>query len=307
MTLIISCITADFVVQASDRRVTVPGQGRGDDRANKAIFYCGQSAWAYTGIAQIGAMRTDEWLVDHFYQHDKLQEAMTGMAKRLDGAMARLSHPREAKRLAVVGVGFARFPQAGHQPYLAWVSDSLDPPHAWRARPRTAFAAHISHLPADRSFAIASYGQRLPAEGLAELRRAVQRVLDHGSGPIAVARLTTELIQAVAATNQAVGDNVMCMILTRDGVTPGNPSIRTLPIPLVPGASHADRFRVFNDYAGEPICTYIPGNPEAVLFYGPMSVCKDVAMWAGAFGPTQALASLPSGNPFPPYSLSFLR
>lgn len=73
MTLIISCVTRDFVVQASDRRVSVPNRRVGDDRANKAIFYCGQSAWAYTGLAQIGPKRTDEWLVDHFHQPDNLE------------------------------------------------------------------------------------------------------------------------------------------------------------------------------------------------------------------------------------------
>ena len=238
MTLIISCITRDFVVQASDRRVSMPGLRRGDDRANKAIFCCGQSAWAYTGLAQIGRERTDEWLVNHFRQHDKLQDAMTDMAKRLDGAMSRLPDRREAKRLAVVGVGFARFRQVGHQPYLAWISDSLDPPHAWRPRPRTAFAAHIIYLPAGRAFDVATYGQRIPTEQHAVFRRSVQRVLEHRSGPVAVARLATELIQEVATGNHAVGKNIMCMILTamasRRGTRPyaafpflWNPALRT--------------------------------------------------------------------------------
>ena len=50
MTLIVSCITRDMAVQVSDRRVSVPSLGQVDDQANKAIFSCGQSAWAYTGL-----------------------------------------------------------------------------------------------------------------------------------------------------------------------------------------------------------------------------------------------------------------
>lgn len=306
MTLIISCITREFAVQVSDRRVSVPGQGRGDDLANKAIFYCGQSAWAYTGLAQIGAKRTDEWLVDHFYQHAKLQEALKGMATSLDRAMVPLAYPRESKRLAVVGVGFARFPTVGHQPYLAWVSDSLDPPHAWRPRARPAFASYVRPLPSQQAFEVASYGQRLPREHQAELRRSVRQVLEHASGPLAIARLVTEVIQDVAQSNPAVGTNVMCMILTRGGVTPGNPSIRSLPIPLDPNAPTADRFRAFSDYRGEPTCTYVPGSPDAIVFDGPMAVCEGVKVGGAVFGPAEAVAQLRTGDPFPPYRMSIL-
>lgn len=154
---------------------------------------------------------------------------------------------------------------------------------------------------------IAWYGQRVSPERQTRLRRLIQSGLDHGSGPIAVARLMTQLIQEIAASNRAVGNNVMCMVLTRDGVTPGNPSIRSQPIPLDPSAPHADRFRVFGDYGGEPTCLYVPGTPEAILFYGPMSVCKDIAVWAGMVGPTAAMSPLPSGNPSPPYKLTLLR
>src|SRR5438034_5833169 len=66
MTLIISAITYKHVIQASDRRLTYPDGRLADDGANKAVcVYCADARFsiAYTGIAHVGRMRTDEWLV----------------------------------------------------------------------------------------------------------------------------------------------------------------------------------------------------------------------------------------------------
>src|SRR6266536_1802151 len=69
MTLILTCLTTDFVLQASDRRLTfADGPSRGkikDDGRTKAVVLANAAAFAYTGLAEVGPeARTDYWLLD---------------------------------------------------------------------------------------------------------------------------------------------------------------------------------------------------------------------------------------------------
>jgi hypothetical protein len=63
MTLIMTALAPGVVAQVSDRRLTVNGSLH-DDLAIKAICVCCRDArfcLAYTGLAEIGQMRTDIW------------------------------------------------------------------------------------------------------------------------------------------------------------------------------------------------------------------------------------------------------
>src|SRR5216110_2594679 len=63
MTMILSCATQRYVVQVSDRRVTNMLTGHClDDDSNKAVVWCGRVAFAYTGLSEVGGVRTDQWI-----------------------------------------------------------------------------------------------------------------------------------------------------------------------------------------------------------------------------------------------------
>jgi hypothetical protein len=67
VTLILTRASMDFVIQASDRRITDDSGAPLDDSANKSIVYvCANAAVAisYTGLAILGGVATDEWLVE---------------------------------------------------------------------------------------------------------------------------------------------------------------------------------------------------------------------------------------------------
>ena len=179
---------------------------------------------------------------------------------------------------------------------MAWVSDSLDPPCAWRPVPRPSFVPYVNPLNAKTTlFQLCWYGQRVSGEDQAGLRAAVRAAVRQAVGPIAIARLLTNHIQGIASGNHLVGGNVMCTLLTRDGVTPGDPSMRSALIPLDPDAPNADRFRPFQDFDGKPCFLYIPATSGALVHYGPMSVCKGIAVGGVMFRPTEAMNDLPSG------------
>jgi hypothetical protein len=68
MTLIITVVTPNKVIQASDRRLTNRDGSLYDDEANKAVCVSCKDAHfaiAYTGIGEIAGRRTDRWLVDY--------------------------------------------------------------------------------------------------------------------------------------------------------------------------------------------------------------------------------------------------
>jgi hypothetical protein len=63
MTLVLTCLTARNVYQVSDRRLTRISNPEEimDDERNKAVFV-GRVSFGYTGLAEIGKERTDNWL-----------------------------------------------------------------------------------------------------------------------------------------------------------------------------------------------------------------------------------------------------
>lgn len=65
MTLILSSITRDFVVQTSDRLVTTQSRQPFDRLSNKSIVFQARDAivtMAYTGLAYLDGVPTDQWL-----------------------------------------------------------------------------------------------------------------------------------------------------------------------------------------------------------------------------------------------------
>ncbi|HTX06971.1 MAG TPA: hypothetical protein VME22_00085 [Solirubrobacteraceae bacterium] len=125
MTLIISVLTHEAVLQASDRRlVWVASDGstrvRNDNR-NKAVMLGQRMFFAYTGIADIGVNResTDLWLgrtlgelVRQFHDQADLLEALAARAtdRFAHGRLRSVPLARRGHEFAIVG--WARFPSS---------------------------------------------------------------------------------------------------------------------------------------------------------------------------------------------------
>src|SRR5689334_15260416 len=62
MTLVLGCLTHQYVVQVSDRRITRLRDGAlMDDDRNKGTLVDGQFAFSYSGLAEVEGLHTDEW------------------------------------------------------------------------------------------------------------------------------------------------------------------------------------------------------------------------------------------------------
>lgn len=113
MTLIITALADDAVVQVSDRRLTRADGSVVAEDANKAIcFDCADAhvSLAYTGLASIGTTRTDHWLVellaDNRLASETFPKAVETVARLATERFRALRHLGERRRLSLVFGGF---------------------------------------------------------------------------------------------------------------------------------------------------------------------------------------------------------
>lgn len=117
MTMILTCLTKDFVMQASDRRLTettVEKVVKFKDQNNKALIYRNHFAFAITGMARLVDTPTIDWAAQRLSEKKNLWYAVrhleSGATEQLNSNRIRnyySSFPVSAKRLAFVGAGFA--------------------------------------------------------------------------------------------------------------------------------------------------------------------------------------------------------
>ena len=98
MTMIFTCLTQDFVIQASDRRISKVIDKKVqwyDDQSNKALVYKSQFVFAYTGQATIPVRKngqtidisTIDWAAEQLTKGKKLDEAVNNLKFRVTELM----------------------------------------------------------------------------------------------------------------------------------------------------------------------------------------------------------------------------
>gem|GEM_PF-3563247 len=283
------------------------------------ILFEDQCVWSYTGLAQIGQYRTDEWLTKRLQRTRKLQVALDTVRTDATAAFRSMSLPVRdpqqrlvIKRTAFICAGFALFPspQTGRvlYPYVAVVSNYYAGGGRWHPTALRAFDVHLHMLRPGYKFLLSEAPARLSSRQRRSLVRDVRHALEHSVGPESIARILCEQIQGIAAYNPTVGANVMCMVIPRDRrpIT-GTYTFRSAPVPLHPGSSSIDRFRTSKDAIDQPRFIYVPGDNRELIAYGPVVVYDGSVMGGLLFGPTPLIEietlRAPRASPFPPYEL----
>jgi hypothetical protein len=106
MTLILSCITQDAIVQVSDRCLTNLATGEPvEQEANKAVFLSNRVALAYTGLAEIEGKPADIWLRDILVPHESVGHGIQLILDEATRAFAAMPGSSAAKRQAFVAAG----------------------------------------------------------------------------------------------------------------------------------------------------------------------------------------------------------
>ena len=311
MTLILSCITREYVVQASDRKVTAFDGSWFENQRNKAVFFCGHSAFAYTGLASLAGLLTEEWLTQELGTAKALTDGIPHIARQAKAALRRIpfgtSVPTEERnkirRLAFVNVAFMLDAGAKEvapqnlRPVVTVVSNFFRPPNIWLAQAERDFLTWHRYLPNGEPFALFSAGQSLRPDENKDLNEQLHRAIERATTGYPVARLLARQIKIVSDRNDKVGSNVMCAVIPREAVVRdvGQPPISSL-IPLdTEAAKEADFFHYPRNDPPRKTYIYLPASLRDKEFFGPNYVCegvmiKDMVLEIGPGGTVSAKA-----------------
>jgi hypothetical protein len=293
MTLLAMALALDTMIVVSDQRLTLPSGKATSDRANKAIMDLRSgTAFAYTGIAQVGALPTDEWIMTTLAAGPSPTESLINLRDQATVAFARMRYAREIKRLAIVGAGWATFASGTGElePFLVNVSN-FDGRDRWLPAAQSEFTIRFFYPDRDengvrRHPALASgiwtAGQDLKASRMNALARQLKRAIERTGSVRDAARVVAEHVRSFAAVNQRVGRGLVVVMLPkpREGLLGG---IGTPLPPLNPG-SLADHFGDLTITG--PTFLYVPPDLSApAAAYGPLVIddnmrFQGIEVWA---------------------------
>jgi len=218
MTLLLSCLTPDYIINVSDRRLTRPDGKVVDDDANKAIFFSPSAVFTYTGIANIGKLRTDEWIAEQLIGRVGIQSAIENLTLALNNRIRNLPHPYRHLAIVIDCWGSTANDSA-YKPYSCAITNFIDAnERRVVAKPFNSFNTFIQTLPAGNRYAFLPLGQNMPSRIVNSLFRNVKRAEQHIGAtrilsPSVVGRLMIQAVREVADGNIRVGSNLMLTVL----------------------------------------------------------------------------------------------
>ncbi len=300
LTLLLTCVTPRFAVQASDRRLTFTDGTVAEEAANKATMLCRHATFAYTGLVHCSVLEpTDELLLRCLAEQSAIDAVLSKLAKESGRGIRNLPLPgvpvgqrRAVRRTSFVGGGFLGLRNPAHfgqfpspdelHPFLAVISNAQGLTEQWCAEADQEFGVHIRFLKQDEPFLLHAAGQPFTGSLRTAVERDIRRSLDRITRPESLARLLARAIRSVAASNPLVGPNVMCTLVRRDKVRSPATMIRGGMVPLTQEVlAEANYFKwpIDGPQKGEsPFWIYSPGVPGSFPYYGPNYTCSGFQM-----------------------------
>jgi hypothetical protein len=268
VTLVLTCVAPDYVVQVSDRCMTwVRADGRidhQDDDTNKAVFFCGHMAFAYTGLGELGShKRTDLWLAETLPGGAKLSESVELVRSRATSEFAAPPISRVAAKNrchTFVGGGWATF-KGRLEPIISITSNfegALDGRWWKHEEAQAAFETSLLRLEGDDVAAVFPAGRGLQTEEFTTLKGDVCRNVLEGQGLIDMVDFLGSLIRKVARRDPYVGRGLLINVLPRAGLSRAGQPVR-----IAVQAIREDR----------PSFFYVPADDSTTLVRGPTMVC----------------------------------
>ena len=265
MTLLISCLTAKYIVTVSDRRLTSPKGKVVDDAANKVVFFAPDALFSYTGIAEINGLRTDEWIADQLYGQAGIQNAITNLTTALDATIKALGAPNRHLTV-VVDCWATKIGETIGKPYSCAITNCWDSTARKTAsKPYGKFCTWTQTLPEGVGHTLLAQPE-FAAPEVRNLRRDFVRVMRHASAkPITISsqvagRFMAKAVRQVASRDPRVGKSLMVSVLYNHE--------------LAENANNQNSFSYLDDGSDKDI-TYIP------TIVTPLMAMKSAKMYKG--------------------------
>lgn len=230
MTLILTCLAHEHIVQVADRRLTMPNGALYDDDTNKAVFYCGRVAGGYTGLAQMEGKPTAEWIGACMKDAGDIETAMNLVANCAENHFLR--NVRLDKRFAVVATGWATLRGTPPlRPFICVASNFMTDRWEWKSTAYEPMVVRTIFLDQKSSHLIFPAGQNLTRKEMVDLSRLVRRAIERGATARALVRLLGNMVQSVAQGGDAragrVGRGMIIHLLSRKALVEGRSMILT--------------------------------------------------------------------------------
>ncbi len=287
MTMILTCLTKDFIVQASDRRLSIVDGNNvrpREDHSNKALIYSNCFVFAYTGLAKLDSQSASaiDWAAQQLSEKENIGESVLHLGNRASDLMnSSYSHlSADKKRLTFVGAGFAN---VDRKPLRIVISNFRGENDTVLAQARKEFTVYFDWLPERHNFELLVAGRQFSKDKKIEINNLIRSCLRQKKGPETIGRLLTLKIQEKADEDKAVGKNIMCTFVPRaysdrveyhfGAVLLENPINSTEPQRLEPVklVSVHDRFALPPPFDA-PRFVYIAGDNKAQPYHGPILV-----------------------------------
>ncbi|MEV4516178.1 hypothetical protein AB0K00_45360 [Dactylosporangium sp. NPDC049525] len=234
MTLILSLLTRQFVIQVSDRRLTKPDGTIHDDEVNKTAFYSRNASVAFTGLAFLGRDPTADWMLESLAQGSTLIQALRLLQTEATKKFRNLQRPqrvtpdawRRIRRATFVTAGFAGL----HNPQLAGLRGTIDELHpfmsvisnaewpdgSWEPEAGLEFKHYFGWLPDGVHFQVRESGLGLSKGERRRLDRELSRCLPRVGSPEPAARILARAVREAADRHSGIGKSVVSMLITRN-------------------------------------------------------------------------------------------
>jgi len=233
MTMILTCLTKDYIVQASDRRLTVMKNGKlevDEDHSNKALIYGNHFVFAYTGLAKLPVWKNMEssyqyaidWAAQQLSEGKNVGDAVSHLRNCVTEFMNSnrvRKLPERVRRLAFVGAGFDDIESGGkrsRRPLRIVISNFIEDDGTLLDQPSNVFSVKYGQLLKNHGVELFVAGLQLSEERRIEFTRLLKRCVRHKVRPETIGCLLTQEIQAIADKKDSVGKNIMCTFVPRE-------------------------------------------------------------------------------------------
>jgi hypothetical protein len=302
MTMILTCLTNEFIVQASDRRTTAEEGGETipkDNNRNKALIYDNHTVLAHTGLAILEDQKfTIDWVAERLAQLANFQDAVAYLcecATQLMETPPFSGYSESDRRLGLVGGGFINWVEAGQtvrRPAYFVISNFMNHEGKEQPPPYNTFRAYYNYplRYGESTFKLFRAGQRLPGDSEKQLNKTFKKYFQKKPDavrPETIGWHLTHAIQDAAEYNKKVGKNVICTFVPRDyredtgenreihmgGMMLDLPSPNEEPQRLIPPKriSKKERF-IMPPLLDVPRCVYIPDDDSSLPLYKAVNV-----------------------------------
>ncbi len=224
MTLVLGCLTRDYAIQVSDRRI-MRGSEVIDDHRNKGVLVQGTVAYSYSGLAEIDGVRTDIWLANVIADIRYPQALFEVVAQKLVDTVNYQPITNKDKRLAIIGIGWmtpaemrGKPPGTEYQvePCQILITNAVDDDGKWSHEASDSFYVTDRGLVNGMAIFIPTpIGAPVPHDQFNLLCKSLRHAQRKNYTPEELARIIARCIRAVAEKDDRVGKNLLVQVVPR--------------------------------------------------------------------------------------------